>query len=56
MNGFHFIGLNQRLNFEDAKDECESRGANLATQLTDDETNFIWNSFLTNGDFCPMRG
>ena len=55
VNGFHMIGINWRLTFDAARAECESRDAQLASALSDDQTTFI-GQYLTMSIFCPVPG
>ena len=55
VDGFHMIGINWRSNFDAAKTECESRDATLASDLSDNQNNFIRDVLVTNA-FCPTPG
>ena len=55
VDGFHMISINWRLTFDAAKTECESRDAQLAFDLSDNQNNFIRDVLVTNA-FCPTPG
>ena len=50
VGGYHFIGINWRLNFADARATCEAMNATLPFDLSEEQNSFIAELLLSD---CP---